>query len=873
MAYNRSKHLEAAQKHLNQGKIAQAAQEYVQILKNEPKDQITLMTVGDLYVRQGETFRALEYFERLAQIFLADGFLTKAIAIYKKIAKLAPEETRPVERLAELYVQQGILSEARPIYLQLADLHQRAGRQTQAAALLRKLLEAEPENLRVQSRFAELSMATGNTADAAAAFRTVSEQLRNRGDHGDAVKYADRALKIDPNDTAAVNLKALALAARGQGPAAISLLESIPELEKDSHAARLLLDLYLEASESARASALVHKIFACNSKDFSAAHHLASTLLEKGEGPGALALLDLIRRAMTDAGEHELLARTLTRAAEQMPGSVEPHQWLVELYGHTSDSFRLPDALANLAKALETAGAHKEALKAYEQLLDRNSENDSARRACQRLQKLLGVTGAARSEAPSESASPQLEPPAESSSAKHALDEEIQLFVTQALTDVDLFASYGLTQKATDLLETLLERVPRHTTALERLVDLCLSAGDENRAADLAALLEEIHGEQGDSASAERFAEMRRRLHRVAAPVEPVPSAAPPPSAPLEFSIPSEPSEELQLSPSDSDEDDMTSVDLGEGAVHEIDLSAEWDALCSEVGGEISSPALKSKKAPAAMQPTAQEAEPELAITAAQETPGNGQSKPEETKAIEAPMLPAVEDGTAPATSDPVSTADESSTDTPPEAGILDSEGFLEALANELGDVRYESPTESPLPANGERHKASDAASLRSTARPESEAIPSGPLSDVFNEFRSELDEPEDNNEDPEAHYNLGVAYREMGLIDEAISEFQKVAQYSNSRAFRYSLQCCTLLGLAFTDKGQPGIAATWYERALAIPGLDQETILALRYDLGVAQELAGDSESARKSFLQVYGMNIDYRDVAERLASLAKQS
>jgi tetratricopeptide (TPR) repeat protein len=867
MAYNRSKHLEAAQRHLNQGKIAQAAQEYLQILKNEPKDQVTLMTVGDLYVRQGETFRALEYFERLAQIFLADGFLTKAIAIYKKIAKLAPEETRPVERLAELYVQQGILSEARPIYLQLADLHQRAGRQTQAAALLRKLLEAEPENMRVQSRFAELSMATGNTADAAAAFRTVSEQLRNRGDHADAVKYADRALKIDPNDTAAVNLKALALAARGQGPAAISLLESIPELEKDSHAARLLLDLYLEASESARASALAHKIFACNPKDFSAAHHLASTLLEKDEGPGALALLDLIRRAMTDAGEHESLARTLTRAAEQMPGSVEPRQWLVDLYGHTSDSFRLPDALTNLAKVLEAAGAHKEALKAYEQLLDRSSENDSARRACQRLQKLLGVTGAAKSEAPSESASPQLETPAESSSPKHALDEEMQLLVTQALTDVDLFSSYGLTQKATDLLETLLERVPRHATALERLVDLCLSAGDEGRAADLAALLEEIHGEQGDSASAERFAELRRRLHRAAAPVEPVPSAEPPPSAPLEFSVPSEPPEELQLSPSDSDEDDMTSTDLGEGAVHEIDLSAEWDALCSEVGGEISSPALKSKKAPAAMQPTAQEAEPGLAITAAQETPGNGHSKPEETKAIEAPMLPAME---------------EVSTDTPPErlvkldtgdseAGILDSEGFLQALANELDDVRYEPPTESSLPANGERHKASAAASLSSTARPGSEAIPSGPLSDIFNEFRSELDEPEDNNEDPEAHYNLGVAYREMGLIDEAISEFQKVAQYSNSRAFRYTLQCCTLLGLAFTDKGQPGIAATWYERALAIPGLDQETILALRYDLGVAQELAGDSESARKSFLQVYGMNIDYRDVAERLASLAK--
>src|SRR5438132_13613034 len=85
-------------------------------------------------------------------------------------------------------------------------------------------------------------------------------------------------------------------------------------------------------------------------------------------------------------------------------------------------------------------------------------------------------------------------------------------------------------------------------------------------------------------------------------------------------------------------------------------------------------------------------------------------------------------------------------------------------------------------------------------------------------------------------------------------------------------MQCCTLLRLAFMEKGQPAIAATWYERALAMPGLDQETILALRYDLGVAQELAGDMAAARKSFSQVYAMNIAYRDVAERLSSLGNE-
>src|SRR5256886_4105265 len=166
MAYNKSKFVESAQKLLNQGKVAQAIAEYQQILKYEPKDQVTLMTIGELYIRQGETFQAIDYFERLAQIFVGDGFLTKAIAVYKRIAKLAPEEIRPLERLADLYVQQGVMSEARPLFLQLAEIHLKNNRQPEAISLLKKLLLAEPDNLRIQIRLADLFQAMGQTKKA-----------------------------------------------------------------------------------------------------------------------------------------------------------------------------------------------------------------------------------------------------------------------------------------------------------------------------------------------------------------------------------------------------------------------------------------------------------------------------------------------------------------------------------------------------------------------------------------------------------------------------------------------------------------------------------------------------------------------------------
>src|SRR5258708_8619612 len=141
------------------------------------------MTVGEVYIRQGETFQAIDYFERLAQIFVGDGFLTKAIAVYKRIAKLAPEEIRPLEKLADLYVQQGVMSEARPLFLQLAEIHLKNNRQPEAVGLLKKLLQAEPDNLRIQVRLADLYQAMGQTRKAIQPYLSPSHHALARPDH------------------------------------------------------------------------------------------------------------------------------------------------------------------------------------------------------------------------------------------------------------------------------------------------------------------------------------------------------------------------------------------------------------------------------------------------------------------------------------------------------------------------------------------------------------------------------------------------------------------------------------------------------------------------------------------------------------------
>src|SRR6267378_2934059 len=593
MAYNKSKFVESAQKLLNQGKVAQAIAEYQQILKYEPKDQVTLMTIGELYIRQGETFQAIDYFERLAQIFVGDGFLTKAIAVYKRIAKLAPEEIRPLEKLADLYVQQGVMSEARPLFLQLAEIHLKNNRQPEAVGLLKKLLLAEPDNLRIQIRLADLYQAMGQTREAIEAYVSASQRALARGDQAESEKLSDKALKLEPHNLAAVIVKARSYSSQGNLTKAAQLLEQVADLEKGGEQTELLLDLYLKNSDWDQATALAHRVFEADQKNFGPMQKVVESLLQSGNGEKAMGILEKSRLPMIDAGEHEVVGKLLNELAASMPGSIEPLEWLVELYGRTSDSFRLPDALAHLGDALAADSQWEQAKKTFELLVDREPDSDSAKNKLNGVLRNMGLLAPReaeelpeehlKAEIPKPSApklrpdegefAPEVQAKPGVASGEPAPDEETQKFIAQSLTDVDLFASYGLTQKAIGLLEAILRRAPRHTPTLEKLLDFVLGAGDDRRTAELAGQLEQLHKERGDERSAERFEELRRRFQRAAglsdedlAPLQPAaaePQSSVAPAAP----------EELTVAESHAESKEE---------VHEVDLSDEWASMLSD---------------------------------------------------------------------------------------------------------------------------------------------------------------------------------------------------------------------------------------------------------------------------------------------------
>ena len=136
-------------------------------------------------------------------------------------------------------------------------------------------------------------------------------------------------------------------------------------------------------------------------------------------------------------------------------------------------------------------------------------------------------------------------------------------------------------------------------------------------------------------------------------------------------------------------------------------------------------------------------------------------------------------------------------------------------------------------------------------------------LADIFKEFKKGVDK-QLGKEDYDTRYNLGIAYKEMGLVDEAIAEFQLAAKDENRM-----LECSSMLGICFMDKGMPKLAVKWFEKGLRAPGRSDEEYQGLRYDLAMAHEASGEVETALNIFEDLYGQDTNFRDVAQKVRDL----
>ncbi|MBN1224329.1 MAG: tetratricopeptide repeat protein [Candidatus Aminicenantes bacterium] len=140
-------------------------------------------------------------------------------------------------------------------------------------------------------------------------------------------------------------------------------------------------------------------------------------------------------------------------------------------------------------------------------------------------------------------------------------------------------------------------------------------------------------------------------------------------------------------------------------------------------------------------------------------------------------------------------------------------------------------------------------------------------LSDIVADFRKALEDKVDKD-DYESHYNLGIAFLEQGLFDEAIEECKVAA-----RDKTLEVECYSVISFCYKQKKDYKEAVTWLEKAQGVSEKDSDQAYALKYELGALFEDMDEKDKAAKIYKEVLTWNPDYRDVSEKVTALKGNS
>jgi tetratricopeptide (TPR) repeat protein len=207
-------------------------------------------------------------------------------------------------------------------------------------------------------------------------------------------------------------------------------------------------------------------------------------------------------------------------------------------------------------------------------------------------------------------------------------------------------------------------------------------------------------------------------------------------------------------------------------------------------------------------------------------------------------------------------------------ARVLEIDPWDDRARTALGDAAPPPPSRPAEPSPDDEH-VNLADWLRDDDEPASTRLRmrepdiSGDEQDDFNALLKHFKEGVARSlgeDDYESHYDLGVAYKEMGLLEDAIGEFQMALRSRNNRLAAYEA-----LGQCFIEQGSHKVAVTVLSRALHEPGVRDEQRIGVLYLLGISCEVLQRFDESRGYFQRVYATDIHFRDVAQRLADLER--
>lgn len=369
MALDREDTLKKAEKLLRQGKLDAAIAEYSRVVEDQPRDWTTANTLGDLYARAGQSDMAVAQYARIADAFMEDGFYPKASALLKKILKITPADEAVHLKLADLSVRQGLLADAKSQLNAVAARRRTRGDQRGVDEIVVRLGKLDPGDMDARAAAARVLAANGDSAEAGAMFRSIYEDLTDKGRGPEALEALREAVRIEPGDASARAILARAAVAAGDLDAARGYLDR-KAAGSDPALLGALLEIELRSGRLDEARALVAELYALEPDGRTRVNELAAALASSAPD-AAFVCVESSVDAAGAVGDFADAAVQLQAFIGRTPGHIPALLKLVEVCVDGGLESTMYEAQVQLTDAYLAAGQASEARVIAEDLVAR----------------------------------------------------------------------------------------------------------------------------------------------------------------------------------------------------------------------------------------------------------------------------------------------------------------------------------------------------------------------------------------------------------------------------------------------------------------------------------------------------------------------
>ncbi len=351
MSFDKNKAMRNAERFLAQGKIRGAINEYQRVVENDPRDFSTLNILGDLYAKNRDTRQAVGCFTQVAEHYNAQGFAHKAIAVYNKISRIEPKSIEVSAKLAELYQSKGSIAEARQHYKTLAEHFEQKGQKLEALAIWKQIAELDPNNTEICLKIAETCRQEEQLDEAVHSFTEAGLRFIRHGKLEPALAAFSSALEIKKDDLRA--LKGLVKAQIGLGCAdeAASALEKVLKGQPNNRdILYLLVDCYLDMENAPQAERTIVKLVEQEPANYPKFLELVKLYLKTGNTDAATRILSMSSENLLGGGQAEDFLDWTKEILARNPEQIDALRLLAHFNSWQRDETALKQSLERLAE-------------------------------------------------------------------------------------------------------------------------------------------------------------------------------------------------------------------------------------------------------------------------------------------------------------------------------------------------------------------------------------------------------------------------------------------------------------------------------------------------------------------------------------------